>query len=332
LTTNPARSRPSARSRLSVAKKFLLGLLIFAVLVVFGAVGFIYYTNSKIEKIPSEAIPSLDQTIEQGFRNVVIVGTDSRANLPDDWENFGDFSGSRTDVIMLAHIIPGEGGQLLSLPRDLKVTIPGEGVNRINAAYVFGGPDLLVQTIQDNYQIPINHYVEIDFAGFAEVVDSLGGVTMTFDHPARDLKSGLDVDAGTQVLDGKTALAYARSRHYQELIDGGWTSVNGSDIGRTQRQQEILLTLFDQATSKSKAFNLPGFVSTFAEQITADEGFTTGVMVELGRAALSLSRSEIETMTLPVANSTENGRAYVIPVEPDADNVIAAFIAGIPFP
>lgn len=332
MTTNPARSQSSARPRLSVAKKLLLGFLAFAVLVLFGAIGFIYYTNSKIEKIPSEAIPSLDQTVAQGFRNIVIVGTDSRANLPDDWENFGDFSGSRTDVIMLAHIIPGEGGQLLSLPRDLKVTIPGEGVNRINAAYVFGGPDLLVQTIQDNYQIPINHYVEIDFAGFAEVVDSLGGVTMTFDHPARDLKSGLRVDAGTQVLDGKTALAYARSRHYQELIDGNWTSVNGSDIGRTQRQQEILLTLFDQATSKSKAFNLPGFVSTFAEQITADEGFSTGVMVELGRAALSLSRSEIETMTLPVANSTENGRAYVVPVEPDADNVIAAFIAGLPFP
>lgn len=332
MTSHPTRPRSSARPRLSVAKKLFLGLLILAVLMVFGAVTFIYYTNSKIEKIPSEAIPSLDQTVEQGFRNIVIVGTDSRANVPDDWQNFGDFSGSRTDVIMLAHVIPGEGGQLLSLPRDLKVTIPGEGVNRINAAYVFGGPDLLVQTIQDNYHIPINHYVEIDFAGFAEVVDSLGGVTMTFDHPARDLKSGLNVAAGTQVLDGQTALAYARSRHYQELIDGSWTSVNGSDIGRTQRQQEILLTLFDQATSKSKAFNLPGFVSTFAGQITADEGFSTGVMVELGRAALSLSMSEIETMTLPVANATEGGRAYVIPVEPEATNVISAFIAGLPFP
>jgi LCP family protein required for cell wall assembly len=332
LTTHSAKSRPSARPRLSIAKKLFLGFLVFAVLLVFAAVGFIYYTNSKIEKIPSEAIPSLDQTVEHGFRNIVIVGTDSRANLPDDWENFGDFSGSRTDVIMVAHVIPGEGGQLLSLPRDLKVTIPGEGVNRINAAYVFGGPDLLVQTIQDNYHIPINHYVEIDFAGFANVVDSLGGVTMTFDHPARDLKSGLNVDAGTQVLDGQTALAYARSRHYQELIDGTWTSVAGSDIGRTQRQQEILLTLFDQATSKSKAFNLPRFASTFAEQITADEGFTTGVMVELGRAAMSLSMNEIETETLPVANSTEGGRAYVIPVEPDADNVISAFVAGLPFP
>ena len=321
-----------ARRRLSTGKKILLGILIVAVLGVFGAVGFVYFLDSKIEKIPDEALPSLEEEIEQGFRNILIVGSDSREDLPDGFTNFGSFAGERTDVIMIAHIAPDIGGQLLSLPRDLKVDIPGNGTNRINAAFVFGGPDLLVQTIQTNFDIPIHHYVEIDFGGFARVVDALGGVEKTFDNPARDAKSGLDVDAGTITMDGETALAYARSRNYQELIDGSWKSVDGSDIGRTHRQQEILLLMFDQATSASSAFNLPSFASTFAEQITADAGFTPGVIIDLGRSALGLNRGKIATMTLPVTGSTEGGVAYVVPIQPEATSVLDAFIAGTVFP
>jgi LCP family protein required for cell wall assembly len=317
---------------MSTPKKVLLGLLVLAVFAVFGSVGFVYYLDSKIDKIPDEELPSLEETIDQGFRNILIVGSDSREDLPEGFDNFGSFSGERTDVIMVAHVIPGEGGQLLSLPRDLKVAIPDNGTNRINAAFVFGGPDLLVQTIQNNFNIPIHHYVEIDFGGFARVVDSLGGLTKTFDNPARDLKSGLNVDAGTQVMDGETALAYARSRSYQELINGSWQSVDGSDIGRTHRQQEVLLMMFDEATSPSSAFSLPSFATTFAEQITADAGFTPSVMIDLGRAVMSLSSGEIETKTLPVKGSTEGGVAYVVPIEPDATAVVDAFIAGEPFP
>lgn len=317
---------------MSTPKKVLLGILILAVLGVFGAVGFLYFVDSKIDKIPDEALPSLVEEIDDGFRNILIVGSDSREDLPEGFDNFGSFSGSRTDVIMVAHVIPGEGAQLLSLPRDLKMAIPDNGTNRINAAFVFGGPDLLVQTIQSNLDIPIHHYVEIDFGGFARVVDALGGLTKTFDNPARDLKSGLRVEAGTQVMDGETALAYARSRSYQELIDGSWRSVDGSDIGRTHRQQEVLLLMFDQATAVSSAFNLPGFAATFAEQITTDAGFTTGVILELGRAALDLSSAQIETKTLPVVTSLEGGVSYVVPIEPEATGVVDAFIAGEHFP
>ena len=286
---------------MSTPKKVLLGLLILAVVGVFGAVGFVYFIDSKIDKISAEELPSLADEADQGFRNILIVGSDSRENLPDGFDNFGSFGGSRTDVIMVAHVIPGEGAQLLSLPRDLKMEIPGNGTNRINAA-------------------------------FANVVESLGGITKTFDNPARDLKSGLDVEAGTQQMNGETALAYARSRSYQELIDGSWKSVDGSDIGRTHRQQEVLLLMFDQATSKSAAFNLPSFAATFAEQIRADEGFTPSVMIDLGRAALALSSAEIQTMTLPVRDSTEGGVAYVVPIDSDATAVLDAFLVGDPFP
>ncbi len=309
---------------MGTGKKVLLGFLIVAVLGVFGAIGFIYFIDSKIDKIPDEELPSLEEELDQGFRNILIVGSDSREDLPEGFENFGTFGGERTDVIMIAHVIPGEGAQLLSLPRDLKVAIPGEGTNRVNAAFVFGGPDLLVRTIQDNFNIPIHHYVEIDFGGFARVVDALGGIDKTFDNPARDKKSGLNVEAGTQTMDGETALAYARSRSYQELVDGSWKSIDGSDIGRTHRQQEVLLLMFDKATARSSAFSLPSFATTLAEQITADAGFTPSVMIDLGRAGLSLSSTDIETMTLPVTGSNEGGVAYVVRVEPGAPSVLAA--------
>lgn len=321
---------PQSPKRKRTGRKIIIWLLVIAVIGVFGAIGFLVWTDSKIDKIPAAELESL-QPVTGELRNVLIVGTDSRENLPDDFEgSFGDFSGSRTDVIMVAHFTGGRA-QLLSLPRDLKVQVPGHGTNKINAAFVLGGPDLLVQTVQDNFGIAINNYVEIDFLGFANVVDALGGVEMTFDNPARDLKSGLDVPAGTQVLNGAQALAFARSRSYQEQQGGSWVSIDGNDIGRTGRQQELLLTMFDQAASPGKALNLPAFATTFAEQIRADEGLTVPVMIELGRAVLGLSSGEIDAKTLPVRVSNEGGVSYVVPVEPDAGTTINEFNAGEPF-
>ncbi len=320
-----ARSAPPRRPHR--ARRIILIGLMLGVAAVFAAIALLLWTSSKVER---QEVANLDPA--DGQRNILIVGTDSRENLPDDFEgNFGRFSGSRTDVIMLVHFTPGERAQILSLPRDLKVDIPGHPTNRINAAFALGGPDLLVDTVRRNLDIQINNYVEIDFAGFAAIVDALGGVAMTFDHPARDEKSGLNVDIGTQLLRGPQALAYARSRSYQEFRDGGWKSVGNNDIARTERQQEVLLAMFERATSKGNAFNLPGFASTVAEHITADESLTVGVMVELGRAALSLRSTDVEAMTLPVKIVTEE-RSYVVPIEPEATAVLEAFRAGLPFP
>ena len=203
-------SYPAAPRRTNRIRRIILIGLILGVAAVFAAIGLLLWTSSKVDRQP---VANLDPA--DGQRNILIVGTDSRENLPDDFEgNFGKFSGSRTDVIMLVHFIPGERAQILSLPRDLKVTIPGHETNRINAAFVFGGPELLVDTVKLNLDLAVNNYVEIDFAGFAALVDALGGVELTFDNPARDKKSGLDVDAGTQLLLGPQALAYARSRSY----------------------------------------------------------------------------------------------------------------------
>jgi LCP family protein required for cell wall assembly len=322
---------PHRRSRVKVA---IIALLILAVLVVASAIGFVLYTSSKIDRIPAADVAALTPVANDSPRNILVVGVDSRADLPDDFENFGNpgsFAGSRTDVIMLMHFVPGQGAQLLSIPRDLKVQIPGSGTGKINAATTVGGPDALIQVIQNEFAIDVNNYMEIDFAGFADVVDSLGGVTLTFENAARDTKSGFAVEAGTHELDGKQALAYVRSRNYQELIGSSWKSTKGTDIGRTRRQQEVLIALLGEATSASNAFDLPGFVSTLAGDIRADSGLDTGVLVSLGRSALDMRSGDIDAITLPVDITTIDGVSYVVP-NAGTQPVVNAFIAKTPFP
>lgn len=327
---------PPKKRKGSFAKKAFLVVLIVAIIVVFGLIGYVTWTESKIDRIDSEELSSL-ATVAPGSSepvNFLVIATDDRSTLPGEWNEdvFGEFAGRRTDVMMLAHMVPGERIQLLSLPRDLMVDITGHGTNRLNASYVIGGPDLLTKTVQEETGIPVHHFVEIDFGGFGRVVDSLGGVTVNFPLPARDSKSGLSVDAGPQTLDGEMAVAYARSRQYEEYENGSWNGTGGGDIARTQRQQEIMVQLFDQVTSPSSAFNLPTFLPTFADNITADEGLSLGLMTDLARAAMGLSSGNIDRITLPVKNHKgADGRAYVVATE-SADAVIDAFKAGSPYP
>jgi LCP family protein required for cell wall assembly len=330
--SNQPQGEPPKR-RWSAPQKILLMVLLLGVVAVFAGYGFLSYTEGKIERIEASDLTSLNTApIPAGASiNFLIVGVDDRSKIPDDWDDtFGNFSGRRTDVMMIAHVTPESGIQLLSIPRDLKANIPGHGTNRVNASYVFGGPDLLVETIQSETGIPIHHYVEIDFAGVGAVVDSLGGVTLDFTYAGRDTTSGFTIEPGRHTLNGEQAVAYARSRHYEILKSGSWQSTGGGDISRTGRQQEILIALFGQATSPSSAFNLPSFLPTFAGQITADEGLTLALMAQLGRDVLSMDSKHIDARTLPVKTALgEDGRSYVVPID-DTRLVLEAFLAGAP--
>jgi len=335
-TTPPPPPPPPQKRKGGFARKAFVALLVLAVIGVFGTIGYVKWTEGKIDRISSEELVSLATVAPGGSEplNFLIIATDDRSTLPDDWDEsaFGEFSGRRTDVMMLAHMLPGERIQLLSLPRDLKVDIDGHGTNRLNASYVFGGPDLLIKTVQEETGIAVHHFIEVDFGGFGRIVDSLGGVTLDFPLPGRDNKSGFQIEAGTHTLDGEMAVAYARSRHYEVYKDGSWQGTGGGDIARTQRQQDILVELFDQVASPSSAFNLPAFLPTVADNITADEGLSLALMADLGRSALSLRASNIDRITLPVKNSKgSDGRAYVVPTD-EADAVLEAFKNGDPYP
>jgi LCP family protein required for cell wall assembly len=259
----------------------------------------------------------------------LVVGSDSRERL-DDLAFFGPAGGERGDVIMLVHLDQATGeARMLSIPRDLWVDIPGNGEGKINSAYSYGGPSLMVQTIRENLGIEVNHYVEVDFVGFIEMVDELGGIEMTFPYPARDAKSGLSVEAGTQMLDGEQALAFARSRKYQEYQNDAWVSVDASDLGRTQRQQEVVRAILTEMKTPASIAEAGQIAGSMAEHMTVDAAFATSSVASLAWDFRGVVTGSIDGQTLPVYGDSVNGASIVMAAEPEASAMIDGFLSGV---
>ena len=320
---HPAQAAPPAkgrrRRRFSRGQRWFIRILLLLVLGTAALLGMAVIADFQMGDAGN--LPSL----AEGDGVYLIVGSDNRENLPDDLEgSFGDFAGARADVIILAQVANGRR-QLLSIPRDLKVDIPGEGTNKINAAYAFGGPDLLVETVAEATGIRPNHYLEVEFAGFAGIVDAVGGIELDIPYPARDAKSGLDIAAGTQTVDGATALAYARSRSYEELRDGEWVAQGGGDIARAARQREVLTKIMAEASSVSGLVRSPWVMGAVGSNLTADSNLSLFTLAATGWAMRSAS--ETDSVTLPVTGVEEGGISYLVRDEPAATEVLEAFSA-----
>ena len=329
-------------------RRTLIVLLVLANVVVFGTYFGLKHISSTVDKslkrtdvgdvlTPTTQRPegtvSPGETIPRPAVTFLVIGSDSREGTQDLEGNFGNSVGQRADVIMLLKVFPDENrAQIVSIPRDLKVEIDGHGTNRVNAAFAFGGGELMVKTVQDTTGIPINHYMEVDFSGFAAIVEELGGVQLSFPYQARDLSSGFRADAGTQTLNGSMALAYARSRHYQELIDGSWKSVDASDIGRTRRKQQLILAILAELKRPSSIAGATSLIQSFAGHMTVDSTLTQREIVDLAWSLRSVGQSNIETATLPTYSKTLDSRSYQIQKEPEATALLATFAVGDPFP
>ena len=311
-------------------KRSIVAMLVLANVVVFGAYFVIRgVADGFLESVTQneDVVSELSAREGDGPLTFLVIGSDSRETLPDDFNDFGSFGGARADVIMLVQIENGRA-RILSLPRDLKVEVEGHGTQKVNSAYAFGGASLMVKTVSDFTGVPINHYVEMDFFGFASIVDELGGVEVNFPYPARDLKSGLDVEAGRLTLDGTTALAYARSRQYQEFRNGSWESVEGSDLGRVSRQQALVFAMLSAAKRPSIVFDAPSLLSAAGDHVTLDALMGRGDLIELALELRSLSPSDIEAATLPTNATRDSGVFYLAADQPAADEAIALFNGG----
>lgn len=311
----------------------MIGLLLVANLVVFGGLAVVWWAANQVSSAVS-TIPVSDLSLAGGEREpsepltFLLVGSDSRENL-DDLTNFGAAGGQRSDVMILVQVIPDGGRiQMLSIPRDLKVTHEGK-TGRINATFS-SGPANLVAAVIEETGLPIHHYLQVEFGGFAAIVDAIGGIDLVFPYPARDTKSGFSVGAGVQRLDGMTALAYARSRSYQEQRDGSWVTVDANDIGRTRRQQAVLLAILTQVERPSSLDGFSRLVDALGGFVVSDSEFDAEEIVTLAWSMRNVDGSDVEAMTLPVRTSSEGGTSYVVRVEPEASNVIDAFAAGAP--
>ena len=310
-------------------KVTVITALVLANIAVLGFIWVVQTGNSLFAdaRTDDEVTGALDPA-SNGVRIFLVVGSDSREGL-DDLENFGDFGGARSDVVMLVRVDPSSNEtRMLSVPRDLWVSIPGQGENRINAAYTFGGPRLMVETIKQNLGVPVNNYVEIDFVGFQALVDELGGVPIDFPYAARDSKSGLDVAAGTELLNGDQALAYARSRRYQELQDGSWRSVDADDIGRTSRQQDVMRGLLSRLKSPASIAEAGNIASTVSPHLTVDSNLAGESVSSMVWDYKGIITGSINGETLPTTGRTINGASVQVAKEPEASALLASFRAG----
>lgn len=229
---------PRRRRRLGWLKLVLLLWLVFLIAVP-------VWAWSQISTV--DADPSGDRPESQPGHTYLLVGSDSREGLSrEERRTFGTGQGEgrRTDTIMLLHT--GSGPNLLmSIPRDSIVEVPGQGTTKINAAFAYGGPKLLVKTIEQATGIHVDSYVEIGFAGFVNVVDAVGGIEICPKEAMTDPLANLDIKKGCQEADGPTALGYARSRKISQL----------GDIDRAERQREVVSAVGSKAASPWSVLN-----------------------------------------------------------------------------
>jgi LCP family protein required for cell wall assembly len=263
---------------------------IVVVVLVAAVAGSYFWLDSKLNR--SVAMPAFAG--QSAGQNWLIAGSDTRSGLSDKQIvslHVGfDFGTTNSDSLLLLHMGTGRP-VLISIPRDSYVPIPGHGDNKINAALGFGGPPLLIQTVENITGLDINHYMGIGFGGLVSVVNQVGGVTICLPAALHDEDSGVNLKAGCQTLDGAQALEFVRDRH----------SFADEDLQREQDQRAFLKALLDRATSPSVYLNpftaLP-FASTAASSISVDQGTH---LYDLIQAALALRNPQ--TGTVPIANA-----------------------------
>jgi LCP family protein required for cell wall assembly len=296
--------------------RFALALVIVVVLTVAGINEAYRYAASKVAKVSTIKINS--SVLERGG-NFLFVGSDSRAfvHTAQQAQAFGSpqtQTGQRSDTIMVAHIDPSTGaGYLVSFPRDLWVDIPGMGHSKINAAFN-AGPQRVIETIEQNFGVPISHYLEVDFAGFRDLVNALGTVPIYFPTPARDTKTGLAIaTAGCHRLNGDQALAYVRSRYYQSLVNGQWQYDPTSDLGRIQRQQYFLRTLSQQAVHAAEhaPWRAPDILDKMLASLQRDQKLGLSGLRALAYA-FSGNAGPLTTVTLPTTPQVIDGQDALV--------------------
>jgi LCP family protein required for cell wall assembly len=274
----------------------------------------------------------------QATENYLLVGSDTREGADPNAEDFGAIGdagaapGRRSDTIMVLRFDPKTGSAaILSIPRDLWVPIAGTGEsNRINSAYTKGN-DVLIETVEQNLGIPINHFIDVDFYGFKDLVDALGGVTVYFDLPTRDKNTGLRItQPGCVTLDGINALRYVRSRHFSQEINGKWREDQSSDFGRISRQQDFIRRAAAKAfaTVNGNPLAVSDLVKAALKSVHPDASLN---LTALADRLAALGAADIATFTLP-AYPDNVGDAAVLRMKEEDAVALLSFFGGKPPP
>ncbi len=305
-------------------RRFVVAFVVAAVISGAGIVAANVLENQKLSSIPRIDLPNVLAEGKPGApANYLIVGSDSRqfVDTPAEAKAFGNektVGGARSDVMMIVHVVPVLGTAfVVSFPRDTEVAIPGHGTDKLNAAFAFGGPALTIKTFEQDFGIPIQHYLSVNFLGFQKIVDAIGHVKIYFPTPARDFFTGLNQPvAGCRSLNGVEALEYARSRHYAIPAQGvtnpdpnnksDWNEDPLADLDRIKRQQYFLRSLGQTALEHGASNPLTALhlADAVASSLTGDRTLSNNDLKSLVRVFRGLNPASVEMITLPVTAAT----------------------------
>lgn len=279
--------------RRALKRAALVSATLIGVLMVAGVAAAFMFVQSLERDLRSEftadvrVVESLTKKEPKEPFNILLLGSDARS----------DEEAARADTIIVARVDPEEQRiWMISVPRDTRAEIPGHGVNKINAATYHGGAGLMIDTIEEFLGVPIHHYVEVDFDGFRDIVDAMGGVYVDVEVPIDDWRAASHthsdreeiqrIEPGYQLLDGRRALVFVRSRDFPD-----------ADFTRMKHQQEFFKALASQSVRWSNAFRLPGMARELARNVTTDMG--VGQIVSLAQSFKGIDESDVQTATLP---------------------------------
>ncbi|MET8766033.1 LCP family protein [Streptomyces sp. NPDC004658] len=279
---------------------------------------------------PSASAPADASPLPTGSLNILVLGSDSRSGKDNQKLGGGDSGGARSDTAMVVHIDAGRTkATVVSIPRDTLVTRPSCPLSSggstapaygamFNSAYAVGGPVCAVKTVESLTGVRMDHYLEIDFSGFAKLVDALGGVDVTTGQDIDDDMSHLHLKAGTHHLDGRRALALARTRH---------GIGDGSDLGRIGLQQTLVKALLEHM-SGAGLLSDPARLYRVADAVTTSLTTDTGLnslneLVSLGRSLKGLTVDRVRTVTMPVVTAPSDPNR-VVAEEPAANDLWAS--------
>ncbi|MEV7521006.1 LCP family protein [Streptomyces sp. NPDC091371] len=328
-TAAPSRRRTGDRGAPPRKRRVLRIVLLVVAVLILGAAGAGWWAyshlNGNIDSVDlDKAIgDNRPPKVVAGAQNILVLGSDSRAGANGDLDH-GDVSGARSDTAMLVHIPEGRAkATAVSIPRDTLITRPEcKGANgktvpaakrvMFNSVYSLAGPACVVKTVEEMSGIRVDHFVEVDFAGFKGLVDALGGVTVTLDKPMTGAKGGLKLDAGEHRLNGTDSLKFVRTRY-------GYG--DGSDLGRIGLQQQFMMAMLTEI-KKQDAFGNPARLYTLADagtkSLTTDSELASlSALADFAQSMKGVDPATMETIMLPVAYDKVDKNRVVV-AEPQA--------------
>ena len=346
----PAHAAPKGRSRKRTAA-WAGGTLALVIVLIAGAVaGYAWYLNHEIHRIDLKNLTSAPvKGDDAGTENILMIGSTDRCALKVQNPAYGlcsqGVNGVNSDVVMILHLNPvSHSVSILSIPRDLFVpNARSDGANKIDAA-LYQGPDQLIAAIEDDFGIPIQHFVELNFDSFINVVQALGGIKMYFPEPVYDAYSGLNIQTtGCIQLNGTQALQVVRARHVQYKGPGVttddptyWPQEAQSDIARIRRDHEFLRVLATAVKAKglSNPITDQQLIAGVAGQLTVDSGFSASAMINLVLTYHDVDVNSAPQLTVPVAVDQFGSYEYQggsygdveFPAQPQDHNTVDQFL------